>query len=220
MRRPIKLAFLALAVLSMSVLPAEAHTQDPYGTWYVWQGQRTINMTSGAGNGYATGETAWRWNTTYLNGSKDYGFHFMWLADYSANGPDECVEAWMDFSRAFPGNPPQGNHRNPTVFRHCNTTGNVWGSAHHAITDYTVRDQFSHFVGWDFVLCRAYRTWWDNKWHRTDCTNEQGAKSFTWVDGSASRDDKSDSEIAQPWCVGTPLDKRDEYGCRIYLHIV
>lgn len=193
-------ALVGLGILALSATSAGAHTTQGYANWYVWQGQRYINMYSGGSNGHTGAETAWKWDAPTSLLYRDFGFNFFGLIDWQNNGPNECVEAWMDFSRGG-----LGNHRNPTVFRHCNTYGNTH-AYHSGITDPVRRPNGYHFVGWDFVLCNAFKTG-DGKWHRTDCTNELGDKSFAWVDGS-SRDDTTDAEVANCGAGSTLFDTR------------
>jgi hypothetical protein len=61
------------------------------------------------------------------------------------------VGCWAsrDFNRGG-----QGSHRNPSMFRHCNTWGNIYGF-HSGLTD-RVRRAPDYF-GWDITVCRSLR---------------------------------------------------------------
>lgn len=210
-RNVVRAALVGLGILALSTTSAGAHTTNPYSGWYVWQNTRTVYTYTG---GSAQG-VAWAQTTIKPSGNPDYpfyGFNVGGVGDYSNNGWNDCIEAWMDFKRINGA----GTHRNPTVIRHCNTSGNVYGYHSGAITDYL---QHYLLAGWDFNVCRAIRTS-DGKWHRSECTNDQGHKPQAFPEFSGSMNHVTDHELSQWWCEGTPWDTRWEYGCRAYLHWV
>lgn len=208
-RRWLGIGVTAVAILALSATSAGAHTTSPYAGWYVWQGMRTVyTATGGTTHGAAWGETAWK--PDGINNRNYYGYNFGGVADYTNNGPNDCVEAWMDFG---PGN---GQHRNGTVMRHCNTSGNVYGYHSGAITDPVYHWAYN---GWDFNVCRAIKDW-AGVWHRQDCTNDLGHKPQEFPELKPALNHVSDNALSQSWCVSSIHDATWAYGCRAYLHVI
>lgn len=203
-RKTIRAALVGLGILALSAGTAGAHTQTSFSGWYEWQGWRqAYNWDGGILVGFAKMRTAWRVDGQYPN--PFYGFDLAQVGDYTNNGPNDCVEVWSDFNRGAAG----GAHRNNTVFRHCNTNGNVWANVHDNVTDQVLHPAYD---GWDFAVCRSQNI--SGWWYRSGCVNELGHSKP--MPDESGLNWGSDYNLAG--CTSTYWDATWAPGCYIYLH--
>lgn len=192
--------------------PAYAHVNTSYSGWYVWGSPRSAwEAVSGHARMEATYRPGYCPGSSLPTNPHCYGWNLYWVDDYSQDGDNNCTELWVDFKR----NNGAGTHRNPTVYRHCNTYGN-WSSGHGGITDAV---EHVPYAGWGMAVCWANRTG-DGRWHRNVCKDENGADALHMI--SSSRNHVTDWELTSN-CYSNPNDTRGAYAgepCRAYLHII
>ena len=175
-RRALVALGLSLSLVAGAATPAMSHNEAPDpNLWPVFQDYRTAYTNSGGGStGGAQARTRWL-NYAPTGQASWFAFDIAWVADFTNNGSGDCTELWVDFNRAG-----QGSHRNPSMFRACNT-GNGSYKFHVGLSDRVQRGP--NYVGWDITVCRSIRQG-DGRWIRRDCTNELGNKPMTWVESN------------------------------------
>lgn len=184
MRRPVKLAFLALAALSMTATSAGAHNTWPESSFSPWKAFRTKVAYSPTGTKLGEVRVEARRMASSNPAKGYYGFRIHYLTDIladNANGNLYCIEAWMDFKKLNGAGP----HRNPTVARHCNFGGGPTGY-HNGMMDVVLHDNYEDFK---VNICQSFMHGASGIWDRYNCHGDMTGADAQWPDTPISKQD-------------------------------